>query len=196
MMQFKPPGSITFLLLTMLFLATACQSTPPADEVAAGSAEPITAEKADVPGVRNFTQVGPNTGFGGATQPSAMPILKEKGFATVINLRLESESDTGFADSRAAAEAAGLEYVHLPFDTSDMDPQLIPDFLATVDDPARQPVYVHCGSATRVAALWMIKRVQEDGWTIEQASREAEAIAGKPPQAIAFAENYLSSVKQ
>jgi len=54
-------------------------------------------------------------------------------------------------------------------------------------------VYVHCNSATRAAALWMIGRVVEDHWSVDAAANEAEAIARKPDQAIAIATRYLES---
>ena len=44
-----------------------------------------------------------------------MAVLKDRGFATVVNLRLATESGADVDDSRAAAEAAGLEYIHVPF---------------------------------------------------------------------------------
>lgn len=58
---------------------------------------------------------------------------------------------------------------------------------AAVGSLENQPVYLHCNSAGRVAGLWMIGRVLEDGWTIEQASAEARSIATKPEESIAFA---------
>jgi protein tyrosine phosphatase (PTP) superfamily phosphohydrolase (DUF442 family) len=56
------------------------------------------------------------------------------------------------------------------------DPTLVENFLAAVSDTANQPVYIHCGSANRVAAVWMIKRVLRDGWSTDRALEEAEAI--------------------
>lgn len=153
-----------------------------------------------MPDIRNFSKIdgpsgfaGPLVGFGGATQPTAMPGLKSAGFATVINLRLASEDDIAIEANRAAAEANGLNYVHLPFDTAKPDPAVVEDFLATVRETSNQPVYIHCNSATRAAALWMIGRVLEDGWETDAASAEAEIIADKPPAAIAFATAYIDS---
>jgi uncharacterized protein (TIGR01244 family) len=157
-------------------------------------------EKTEMHGITNFSKVeetsgfaGPLVGFGGATGPSAMPGLKSAGFATVINLRLGTEEGVDIGDNRAAAEAAGLRYISLPLDTSHPDRAVVAEFLATVGNKANQPVYIHCNSATRAAALWMIGRVLEDGWDIEKASREVEIIATKPPAAIAFATGYLAS---
>lgn len=168
--------------------------------VSAGGSAIAEIAKVEVVGIRNFTQIdgssgfaGPHAGFGGATQSSAMAFLKSKGIATVINLRLASEEDVDLKGSVTAAEAAGLNYIHLPFDAANPAPGVVDKFLATVGNEANQPVYIHCASATRAAALWMIGRVMEDGWEIDAASAEAERIALKPPEAIAFASAYIKS---
>jgi uncharacterized protein (TIGR01244 family) len=159
-----------------------------------------TFKKVDAPDIINFTRVdgapvfaGTVAGLGGATAPSAMHWLREEGFVTVINLRVASESGADIDASRAAAEAAGLEYRHLPIDPGRPDPDLVNKFLATVGDEANQPVYIHCSSATRAAALWMIGRVAVDGLDIDAASEEVEAIAARPADAIAVATRYLGS---
>ncbi len=150
--------------------------------------------------IENFSRIddstgfaGPQVGFGGATPDSAMSWLKGQGFASVINLRLAGEEGVDVECSRDAAEAAGLNYIHLPFSAKELDQQLINDFLAAVGDEVTQPVYIHCGSATRVAALWAIGRVLRDGWEIGATREEAEAIAHKPADAYAFATAYLKS---
>jgi uncharacterized protein (TIGR01244 family) len=157
-------------------------------------------KKAEMPGIVNFSRIdgtegfgGATAGFGGATEPSAMAELKKNGFASVINLRLATERGAEIDASRAAAEAAGLNYIHLPFDSANPDPALVDDFVAAMSNEANETVYIHCASATRVAALWMIGRVLEDGWSLDEARREATAIAAKPDEAVAFASAYLAS---
>lgn len=154
--------------------------------------------KVETVGIENYSRVedssgfaGPLAGFGGATLPSAMPALKSAGFTTVINLRLADEEEVDLEDSRTAAEAVGLRYTHLPFDAENPAPAVVEEFLAAVGDGTNQPVYIHCNSATRAAALWMIGRVLEDGWDIDAASAETRMIAKKPPEAIAFATAYI-----
>ena len=63
--------------------------------------------------------------YGGITEPSAMAELKKLGFTSVINLRLASETGVDVDAARAAATAAGLTYIHLPFDAADPDPELV-----------------------------------------------------------------------
>jgi uncharacterized protein (TIGR01244 family) len=155
--------------------------------------------KSEFPGIANFSQIdqnrgfgGTHVGFGGATEASAMPALRQMGFATIISLRLDSEQGANIDASRAAAEAAGLKYIHIPFDMNTADSSVVNSVLAAMADSENQPVYIHCGSATRVASLWMIGRVLKDGWAVDQASAEAELIAQRPASAIAYATSYLN----
>ena len=160
-----------------------------------------TPVKAEAPGIVNFSrldgntgQAGASVGFGGATAVEAMPWLRAQGFATVINLRLPEEKGAELDASRAAAEAAGLKFVSLPVDHKPLQQAAVDQFLAALAAPGNQPVYVHCGSATRVAALWMVGRVLKDGWKPEAAAKEAELIAAKPAEALKLAKGYLATL--
>ncbi|TFH48243.1 MAG: hypothetical protein E4H01_06720 [Lysobacterales bacterium] len=177
-------------VLAAITLASAPASAPATSAI----------EKVDVPGVKNFSRfdgppgfAGSPVGFGGATQPTVMPWLRSEGFATVINLRLATEEGADVDSSRAAAQAAGLNYIHLPFDAKNPDPDVVEDFLTAASDKANQPVYIYCNSATRVATLWMIGRVLKEGWDIDAGAEEAEVIALKPSEAVAFATMYITS---
>ena len=67
-----------------------------------------------------------------------MPQLRSDGFVTVINLRTAAEE--GVDAGRAAADAAGLNYIHLSFNSADPDPDIVDKFLAIVGDESNQPV--------------------------------------------------------
>lgn len=150
-------------------------------------------KKAEVPGITNFSRVDATVGCGGATAPAAMTGLKKEGFVSVINLRLASESGADVDAGRAAAQAAGLKYIHLPFDASKPDHAVVEKFLASVADRSNQPVYIHCGSANRVGAVWMIKRALQDGWDVDKARAEAEAIGLTNARLREFAVEYIQA---
>jgi uncharacterized protein (TIGR01244 family) len=159
-----------------------------------------TLEKSDVPGITNFTQLndgggfaGELVGFGGATAPESMTELRAAGFATVINLRLAAERGADVDASRAAAEAAGLKYVHLPYNPANAPPEILDEFIAAIGNRGGQPLYIHCASATRVAGMWMAARVLVDGWDVDAAAGEAAAIAGRPERAVEVGRNLLES---
>ena len=126
------------------------------------------------PGVVNFTQLDATVACAGATPPEAMQDLKSRGFTSVINFRTTGERGATVDPGREAAEAAGLKYYHLPFRRPTAE--ITQEFLRTVAEPDNQPVYIHCGSANRVGAMWLIKRVQLDNWSVQDATAEAEKI--------------------
>ena len=152
--------------------------------------------KQDLPGVRNFSRVDATVGCAGAVDPAAMGALRKEGFVSVINLREASEQGADVEGSRAAAQKAGLKYIHLPFNAGKPDPELVNRFLSAVADTSNQPVFIHCGSANRVGAMWMIKRALHDGWPIEKAQAEGRAVGLSSPQLVAFATEYIKTHKR
>jgi hypothetical protein len=66
-------------------------------------------------------------------------------------------------------------------------------FLAAVADRSNQPVYIHCGSASRVGGMWMIKRVLQDKWPLDRALTEAKAIGLSSAALQTFATDYIKS---
>ncbi len=171
--------------------------TTPTELPAAPQAEAAPAPAASMQddagpeGVRNYTRVDATVACAGATPPEVMAELKEHGFATVINFRTEGERGATVADGRAAAEAAGLTYIHLPF--REPSAEVTEAFLEAVADPANQPTYIHCGSANRVGAMWLIKRVVQDGYSVADATAEAEAIGLSSEGLREFALDYVGA---
>ena len=150
-------------------------------------------QKKEMTGIRNYSRVDATVGCGGQVDPAGMASLKKEGYVSVINLRLPTEEGANVDAGRAAAQAAGLKYIHLPFNAAAPDPKVVDNFLAAVADTSNQPVFIHCGSANRVGGVWMIKRVLQDKWSIERAQTEAEAIGLNNPQLKAFATQYIAS---
>jgi uncharacterized protein (TIGR01244 family) len=149
--------------------------------------------KHELPGVRNFSRVDATVGCAGAVDPAAMSALRKEGFVSVINLREASEQGADVEGSRAAAQKAGLKYIHLPFNAGKPDREVVDKFLSAVADKSNQPVFIHCGSANRVGAMWMIKRALQDGWPIEKAQAEGQAVGLSSPQLVAFATEYIKT---
>lgn len=133
-------------------------------------------EKREIEGVRNFTKVDATIGCAGATDPKAMKAIAEAGYRAVLNLREATEDGALIPESQKAAEAAGLQFLPLPFKGSAPDPAVATQFLRIVTDTNHQPLFVNCGSANRVASLWLIKRLVVDKWPQEKAIEEAKAI--------------------
>ena len=129
-----------------------------------------------VEGVTNFRQVKSTVACAGATTPDAMRAIKNMGFVSVVNLRQASETGANVEAASAAASTAGLKYIHIPLNNAAPDAAVFDQFIAAARVPANHPMFVHCGSGNRAAAAWLAKRLVVDGWTVERASEEAEAL--------------------
>jgi uncharacterized protein (TIGR01244 family) len=151
--------------------------------------------KETVPGVTNFARVETTIACAGATTPAAVAGIKQMGYASIINLRQASEAGAEIEAEAAAAKAASINYVHLPFNAASPDPAVVDAFLKAVTAPANQPAFVHCASANRAAALWMIKRIQVDKWDADRAGAEAAALGLTSSALKAFALDYVQTHK-
>ena len=132
--------------------------------------------KATVPGILNFGYIDKTVACAGATAPTALAEVKKRGYVAVINLRVANEPGADIEASAAAAQAAGLRFIHLPFNASAPDSMLVDKFIATISDPKNQPAFIHCASGNRAAALWMVKRMVVDKWDADRAATEAAAL--------------------
>ena len=166
--------------------------------VALAAAVPAFAQvtKQERAGIVNFSKVDAVVACGGATETSALEGLAKDGFKSVINLRQATEANANIEQNSAKAKELGLKYIHIPFNTQQLDPAVIDKFLAAVSDKNNQPAYVHCGSASRVGSVWLAKRVIQDGWTVEKATEEAKAIGLRGEPLEKFALDYIASHKK
>jgi uncharacterized protein (TIGR01244 family) len=152
--------------------------------------------KEAVAGITNFSRLETTIACAGATTPAAVAEVKRLGYGSIINLRQASEAGSDLEAEAAAAKAANINYIHLPFNAASPDPKVVEEFLAAVTAPANQPVFVHCASANRASALWMIKRMLVDGWDENRASTEATALGMTSPALKAFALEYVATHKK
>lgn len=162
--------------------------------VAALHGQSVTRET--VPGVTNFARVETTIACGGATTPAALAGLKKMGYASVINLRVATEPGADIEAEAEAARAAGVNFVHLPFNPGSPDPMLVDNFLQAITAPGNQPAFVHCASGNRAAALWMIKRIVVDKWDVDRAGTEAAALGMTSPAMKTFVMNSVQARKR
>jgi uncharacterized protein (TIGR01244 family) len=159
----------------------------------AGVALSAQAKKGTIEGVRNFTVVDATVGCAGATEAAAIPSIAASGYKSIVNLRAASEPGAAIDESRAAAAKAGLTFIHLPLNASTPDPVVADAFLKAVTDKTNQPVFINCGSANRVAALWLTKRMLVDKWDQAKALEEARFIGLSNATLEKFALDYVAS---
>lgn len=162
--------------------------------VAAVHAQQVTKEA--VPGITNFARVQTTVACAGAVEASAVPDIKKLGFASIINLRQASEQGANVEGEGVAAKAVGLNYFNIPFNAAAPDPGLVPNFLAAVTTPANQPAFIHCAAGGRAATMWLIKRMQVDGWDQQRAVEEATALGLTNDRLKQFALDWVQAHKK
>jgi uncharacterized protein (TIGR01244 family) len=144
----------------------------------------------EIPPIRNFLRVNEQFCTGGQPRLEHLQQLKEGGFKAIINLRPPAEHRA--AEEEAKAKELGLKYFNIPVVFGDPKEEQATEFLKITDDPANRPAFIHCASAIRVGAFWMIRRVLRDGWTVEKAEEEAKKIGlTENPHLNEFARNYI-----
>jgi uncharacterized protein (TIGR01244 family) len=154
-----------------------------------------TVTKETLPGVTNFAKLDTTIACAGATTPAAVAGLKQMGYASIINLREASEAGADIDAEAAAAKTAGINFIHLPLNTAMPDPAVADKFVMAVTDKKNQPAFVHCASANRAAAMWMIKRMVVDKWDADRAGTEAAALGLTNGALKTFALNYAAAHK-
>ena len=72
------------------------------------------------------------------------------------------------------AQQAGINYFQISMTTHEPPTSAqLAEFLKIVNDPASQPVYVHCvGGRHRTGVMTAAYRMRQDGWTADQAFKE------------------------
>jgi len=147
-------------------IVTALLSGAPA--YAAGASHSSTAAPASVH-IDNFGQVNDQYYRGGQPKGADFAALSSLGIKLVIDLAQE-----GDPAEEAHATAAGMRFVRIPMTTHEVpSPTTITKFLSLVNDPANQPVYVHCmGGRHRTGVMTAIYRMTVDHWTPMRAFSE------------------------
>jgi len=152
--------------------------------------------KETVPGITNYSHVETTIACAGATTPAGVAEVKRLGYHSIINLREATEAGADVEGEAAAAKAAGITYIHLPLKTASPDPAVVDQFLTAVTTPANEPAFVHCASANRASALWMVKRMLVDNWDADRAGKEAADLGLTNAALKSFALDYVAAHKK
>ena len=152
------------------FLRTYAVSTLIAVSLTVPAAAQIGSSNA-LSGIRigNFGQIS-GTYYRGA-QPSGRDYtdLAALGVKMVIDLQQD-----GLAGEAGLVRKAGMKFYRIPM-TTHVPPTTaqLEQFLTLVNDPANQPVFVHCaGGRHRTGIMTALYRMTDTGWTADQAFRE------------------------
>jgi tyrosine-protein phosphatase SIW14 len=120
--------------------------------------------------IDNFGRVNANYFRGAQPEGQDYADLAALGIKTVINLT----SDDADPNEPAMVARSGMRYVQIPMTTNRAPTAAqLSQFLSIVQDPASQPVYVHCvGGKHRTGVMTAVYRMTDDGWSSDQAFAE------------------------
>lgn len=147
---------LSALLLTLSVAAPAAAQTN-----VAGRLSRIT--------IDNFGEVNPHYFRGAQPKGHDYADLAALGVKTVIDLTKD-----GDLNENQLVENAGMSFHRIPLTTTSRpDAAAVEEFLKLVNDPANQPVYVHCqGGRHRTGTMTAVYRMTQDGWTADRAFDE------------------------
>lgn len=119
--------------------------------------------------IKNFGCL--NEGFYRGAQPKDQDYadLAAMGVKTIIDLQRDNKTD-----EQAMVEAQGMKFFRIGMsDRERPSAEQAELFLKIVNDPANQPIFVHCaGGRHRTGAMTALYRMTHDGWSADQAFLE------------------------
>jgi len=181
---------ILWLLGFLILSGVGCEKGSSLTEVDGVKKRPGWAQKTTVGRIRNLSVA---SGFyvGGQPKEDDFEKLITRGVKTVINLRAFDEFVV--FNEKKVASLARLNYINVPFRKAEnMSDEVIDKLRGHLGNAENHPVFLHCGSADRTAAIWMIYRVLDDGWTLPEALAEAKEIGLRTADLEKRAKQYIN----
>ena len=124
--------------------------------------------------VVNLHRFGDRYFLAGQPGPEDFKLLKERGLRSVINLRTAGEVKD--FDEEKIVKDLGLEYHHLPVGKpADMTNELFAKARRLLAQK-QGAILLHCASANRVGAIWLVKRTLDDKVPYDEALQEARKV--------------------
>jgi len=122
--------------------------------------------------IDNFGRISETYYRGAQPDGKGFGDLAKLGVKTVINLT----SDDALPDEPAMVQEAGMKYVQIPMNTRVAPTaEQLAEFLSIVNDPANQPIFVHCvGGKHRTGVMSAVYRMTQHAWTPDQAFKEMQ----------------------
>lgn len=119
--------------------------------------------------IKNFGCINENYFRGAQPQAKDYADLAALGVKTVLDLEQEGE-----ANEPKLVEAAGMKFYRIKMNAQDKpNREQVEAFLKIVNDPANQPVFVHChGGRHRTGVMTAVYRLTRNGWSADRAFAE------------------------
>lgn len=174
--------------LMMIALTAACASAK-AKPAWPGSA---TVSPLQVGKVKNLSSFGDRVYLAGQPVAEDFKLLADRGVKVVLNLRTDQEMKDLGLDEKAAVEAAGMKYVHVPLGKEEPTEEQLQSIMKLLGEAGETPVLMHCGSANRVGYAWSMFRATKQGVPADEALAEGKKVGLRSPELESRARAYIA----
>ena len=169
------------MLAALLLSWLVVQAIPPA---------PPTAVPQEYPSIKNFLRINSEICTGGQPAMEDLARMKAEGVRAILNLRRPSEYNA--EEEALKAKELGLRYFNIPVNGAEPRDEQADEFLKLIADLLNRPIFIHCTSANRVGAFWMVRRVLIDHWKLDDAEAEARKMGLHSQNLVDFARSYIA----
>lgn len=135
-------------------------------------------ERAELGGAPNVNALN-GVYLAGQPQPEDFRKSGADGIKTVVSLRQPDELDW---DEAAIVQQVGMEYLSIPFQSpKSLTDEVFDEVRRVLNDKKKRPMILHCHSANRVGAVWLVHRVLDGGVAYAKALAEAKQVGLRLP---------------
>lgn len=183
---------MTRFLLAPVLVAIPFLSTSVAEGEEAGTSvsKPAPVKPIELGEIQNLHQCG-NLLMASQPTPADFLLLKQRGVQCIVNYRTDGEVTW---DEKSAAESHGIEYISIPYGTIDsLTDEVFEKSRELLRKHKGKPLFLHCGAATRVAAVWLAYRVLDENVPLDTAVSEAEGVGLRSKALRARSLEYIKS---
>ena len=139
-------------------------------------------------GVPNACQLLPNVITGGQPSSTDLQSFRNSGGRIVLDLRDPMEPRS--LDEPATAQRLGLEYVVIPVSAGTMNDATLERVHGVLRQAGERPVFVHCGSGSRVGGALLPYLILEHGMTEEDAIAQAMRVGLRSAELMEWGLDY------
>lgn len=123
----------------------------------------------------NYRQISDEIVTAGQPTIEQFAIVAKQGVEVVINLGL-ADADYALPDERGLVQSLGLVYEHIPVQWEHPRVEDFEQFADCMRRHEHQKRLVHCAANKRVSEFMALYRILEEGWPVELAMEELEAV--------------------
>jgi uncharacterized protein (TIGR01244 family) len=140
-------------------------------------------------------RIDESVSVGGQPDERDLPSLRRQGYRSVVNFRADGEVNDQWPPSEEGAEVEilGLKYFHLPTTMHTLTTEVVDCFRAAYPNLPR-PVYAHCATGKRAAAMVLAQLACQRHLTSDQVEDAANRFGLRDRRdLIQFVQNYIDT---